>query len=348
MTKLQILTPNQDLQCYFYEPSAVAALSSTSPSGFTVSGSWRTQSDWVVVEWNRDNVFEHPAFRNLPDSDLSGLQLSYRETRTNCIGIDSVLYPTVAWPYLRVWADPGTGEQIYTIPLLANAMPASGSDIPASATFELQGAATAGDYIELAWDEEHYTYQLYGVDTLATAAAALANSINTFSQTMQASANGAAITLTITSSTTGENGNRIGVYGNTYSVPPGTPTENWQPVSQLLSGGASPTQWQVTLNFASITGLDPAGATVPVPMNSVRKMRWTWAADLQPGNFVRTEFEVVVSNWTVSGLNADYQVAGPGSWRVEDDDMSIRYTGQWTTDIGNYSGGSIAYAATAG
>ena len=33
---LQKLTPNQDLQCYFFEPSAIAALSSASDSGFTV------------------------------------------------------------------------------------------------------------------------------------------------------------------------------------------------------------------------------------------------------------------------------------------------------------------------
>ena len=348
MTTIQKLTPNQDLQCYFYEPSAVAALSATSPNGFTVSGCWRTQSDWAVVEWNRDNVFEHPLFRNLPDSDLSGLQLSYQETRTNCIAIDSVLYPTVDWPYLRVWADPGTGEQIYKIPLLANAAPVTGSYTPAAATFALQGAATTGDYIELAWDEEHYTYQLYGTDTLASAAAALANSINTFSQSMRASPNGAAITLTLANGSTGTNGNRIGVYGNVYRAPPGTPTETWQPGWQLLSGGESPAQWQVALNFSSISGLDPTGATVPVPMNAVRKMRWTWAADLQPGNFARSEFAVAVSNWIVSGSNRAYQVAGPGSWRVEDDDVAIVYTGQWTTAIGNYSGGSIGYATTPG
>jgi len=348
MTTLQKLTPNQDLQCYFYQPSSVAALSATSASGFTVSGCWRTQSDWVVVEWNRDNVFEHPAFRNLPDSDLSGLQLSYQEIRTNCIAIDSLLYPTVDWPYLRVWADPGTGEQIYKIPLFGHATPVAPSYAPASATFTLQGAATGGDYIELAWDEEHYTYQLYGTDTLASAAAALANSINTFSQTMQASANGAAITLTLTDGSAGANGNRIGVYGNTYRSQPPAPTEVWQPVWQLLSAGVSPSRWQINLNFSSISGLDQTGATVPVPMNAVRKMRWTWAADLQPGNFVRSEFAVTVSGWTVSGANLNYQVAGPGSWRVEDDDASIGYAGQWTQVVGNYSGGSISYATAPG
>ena len=348
MSTLQKLTPNQDLQCYFYQPSAVAALSATSPNGFTVSGSWRTQFDWVVVEWNRDNVFEHPVFRNLPDSDLSALQLSYEETRTNCIAIDSTLYPTVDWPYLRVWADPGTGEQIYRIPLMGHATPAVGSYTPASATFMLQGAATGGDYIELAWDEEHYTYQLYGTDTLASAASALANSINTFSKSMQASANGTSITLTLADSSTGANGNRIGVYGNVYSTPPATPTERWQAGWQLLSGGVSPSQWQINLDFSSIGGLDDTGATVPVPMNAVRKMRWTWAADLQPGTFARSEFAVAVSNWTVNGSNRNYQIAGMGSWRVEDDDTAIGYVGEWTRALGNYSGGSIRYTTIPG
>ena len=41
-------------------------------------------------------------------------------------------------------------------------------------------------------------------------------------------------------------------------------------------------------------------------------------------------FEVLVSNWTVSGSNRAYQIAGPGSWRVEDDDASIGYTVSYT------------------
>ena len=80
--QLTKLRPDRDLQCYFQTPSAVAALSQTSANGFTVSGCWRQASDWAVVEWNRDNVFEHPALRNLPDGDLSGVRLSYEEVRT--------------------------------------------------------------------------------------------------------------------------------------------------------------------------------------------------------------------------------------------------------------------------
>ena len=53
-----------------------------SANGFTLSGTWRQQFDWAVVEWNRDNVYEHPAIRYLPDPDLSGLELSYLEQRS--------------------------------------------------------------------------------------------------------------------------------------------------------------------------------------------------------------------------------------------------------------------------
>src|SRR5216683_7274977 len=99
---IEKLRPDRDLQCFFFRPSAIAALSSASPAGFTVSGTWRKQFDWTVIEWNRDNVFEHPAFRYLPDGDLSGLVLTYEEERSNCLAMDSSLFPTVDWPFLRV------------------------------------------------------------------------------------------------------------------------------------------------------------------------------------------------------------------------------------------------------
>ena len=155
---LQKLRPDRDLQCYFLEPSAAAALSATSATGFTISGSWRQQFDWVVIEWNRNNTFEHPAFRNLPDGDLSGLVLTYDETRQNCIPLDSTLFPTVDWPSLRIWADPGGVETLYRVPIKSHATPIAGSYQPATATFTLTGTLTAGDWVELAWSLEHYNH----------------------------------------------------------------------------------------------------------------------------------------------------------------------------------------------
>jgi hypothetical protein len=342
---LEKLRPDRDLQCYFERPSAIAALSQAGPTGFHVSGTWRQQFDWAVIEWNRDNVFEHPALRNLPDGDLSGLTLSYEETRENCMAMDCDLYPTVEWPYLRIWAAEDGVEDLYKVRLLDYATAVEGSYTCASAEFVLQGTATTGDYVGLTWLEEHHTHQLYAADTLETAAQAIVDSVNAFSPTMRASRTGTTIRLTYIgagqspeNSTTGANGNRIGVYG--YVA--GAKTEVWAPESARLSGGTSPTKWRVDLDFGDLTDIDER----TVPTQSVRKMRWTYAADFQRVEFERSEFDVEVSNWTVGGDRKAYRVAGPGSRRIEDDSRELAYSGAWQSARGNFSGGSIQHTVT--
>ena len=334
------LRPDRDLQCYFERPSAVAALSNTSVAGFTVSGCWRQQFDWVVIEWNRDNVFEHPALRNLPDGDLSGVRLSYEETRTNCIPMDSALYPTVDWPYLRIWAESGGTETMHQVPL-KNYATAVGDYVDATVQFELQGTPTTGDYIELSWLNQHFNYQFVGGDTLASAVNALAATItaNQAAGAVSATASGTHITLTYQGAP-GSNGNRLGVYGTVH----GARTETWSPAAANFAGGVSPSQWSVALDFAALQDVNGA----EVPTTRVRKMRWTWAADLQSGNFARSEFAVTVTNWNVTGTNLSYAVAGTGSRRIEDDSAAVAYIGTWTETRGNYSGGSIRSATTPG
>jgi hypothetical protein len=337
--QLTKLRPDRDLQCYFERPSAVAALSGASADGFTVSGCWRQQFDWAVIEWNRDNVFEHPALRNLPDGDLSGLQLSYEEARTNCIPLDSTLYPTVDWPYLRVWAESGGTETLYKVPLKDYAT-AVGEYTKATVEFELQGTPTAGDYIELAWLDQHFNYRLAGSDTMETAANALAAAItaNQGAGAVTAAASGTHIVLTYHGAP-GSNGNRIGVYGTVQ----GAGTESWSPSTAKFAGGRSPERWKVELNFSALH--DATGALVPA--TRVRKMRWTWAANLQSANFERSEFSVAVTNWRVSGTKMHYSVAGTGSRRIEDD-AAVVYEGSWVEARGNYSGGSIRWTDTPG
>ena len=329
------LRPDRDLQCYFERPSAIAALSSTSESGFTVSGCWRQQFDWAVVEWNRDNVFEHPALRNLPDGDLSGLSLSYEETRTNCIPVDSRLYPTVDWPYLRVWAESGGTETLYKIPIQDHAAPL-GEYVAPKVQFELLGLPTSGDYIELAWLDQHFNYRLNGNDTLESAIHWLAEAITANQATggVSATSSGPVIELTYHGAA-GTNGNRLGAYGTVH----GAGTELWASAARMFSGGVTPQRWQVTLDFSAL--VDSTGAAVP--MTNVRKMRWTWSANLQERAYERSEFSVVIANWTVTGANRNYRVAGTGSRRVEDDSETVFYEGTWTEARGNYSGGSIRW-----
>ncbi len=342
---LEKLRPDRDLQCYFLRPSAIAALSETGPSGFTVSGTWRQQFDWAVIEWNRDNVFEHPAFRSLPDGDLSGLTLTYDETRTNCIPLDSDLYPTVDWPNLRVWADDGTGEKIYRVPLRNYATAVEGAYQPATVQFQLGGTVSAGDYVGIAFLGEHYPYLMNSGDTLEFALQNIVDGVNAFSPTMKATRSGTSITLTYLgagqtaeSSTTGANGNRIGAY--TYVS--GTKSEQWDAPARQFSTGTSPSKWRITLPFVSLA--DPALGQVP--SHAIRKLRWTYSADLQQGAFARSEFQVQVSNWTVYGTGRNYAIAGPGTRRIEDGAPEVQYQGAWSKGVGNFSGGTIHSTAT--
>ena len=294
---LQKLMPNHDLQCYFFQPSAIAALSSTSASGFTVSGSWREQFDWAVVEWNRDNVFEHPALRNLPDGDLSGITLTYQETRTNCIPMDSDLFHTVPWPFLRVWAPDSTGtEQVYQVPLTSYATPVAGSYNCAYANFTLSGTLTAGDFVGIAYLENSITYQVGGWE--GSAAGVLAQIVLAYASDplLRATSSGDTLTVYYTggvdldaSPTTGANGNTFGVYSFACSATGGTSTLSWDSGAQTLANGTSPTQWQVTIPFHSLSGyIDPDYTTLHAITNpqEIRKVRWTYTAALQAGSFV--------------------------------------------------------------
>jgi hypothetical protein len=351
--QIQKLTPSRDLQCYYFQPSAIAVLSNSTSTGFTLSGTWRQQFDWAVIEWNRDNVYEHPLFRNLPDGDLSGLILTYDEARANCIPLDSALYPTVDWPSLRVWATPlGGVETIYYVPLAAHAQAVAGSYQCAYADFTLSGTVVAGDYVGLAFLTEAYTYQMLATDTLASAAQAIVNSVNAFSALLEATLSGTTIQVyytggaSIAASTAGANGNRFAMYS--YS----TGAATWDAASKNLAQGTSPTTWQVTLDFSALQGTitpDLTGTLYTIPTNFIRKIRWTYAADLQAATFARSEFSVMVANWTVTGTNRTYSVAGPGSRRIEDDDASIVYSGSsWTELRGNYSGGTIQQTTNPG
>lgn len=341
---LEKLRPDRDLLCYFLRPSSVAALSETSVSGFKVSGSWRQQFDWAVVEWNRDNTFEHPGLRNLPDGDLSGLVLSYIDQRDHCIPLDSRLYPTIDWPYLRIWVDTPTGDTLHRVRLRDYASPATGSYAAASAIFQLAGPLTTGDYIELAWDpfsSEHYNYQIAAGDTVATALTNLAAIVNSLSTVVTAQVASSAITLILKDATSGANGNRLGVYGSVS----GARTASWSPAVQTFTGGTSPSSWLITLPFNNLTDFE-TGAVIPA--TTIRKMRWTFSADLQAATYGRSEFLVTISNWTVTGTNGAYAVAGAGSRRIENRDSVISYTGNWAETGGNFSGGSITACTTQG
>ena len=341
------LSPDRDLQCYFLTPSAIAAMSQASPSGFTLSGKWRQQFDWAVVEWNRDNVFEHPSLRNLPDGDLSGLVLTYQDARTGCIPVQSNLVPVVDWDNLRIWATPGgsTTEIVYHVPLAPLASPVSGSMVAASATMTLAASPGVGQRAGLAALEESHSYVVRAGDQLADIATGITAAVNQSSQTFSATSNGASITLTWNPQSQnapyqnllGANGNRITVYGLAESG-----SAIWQQPAANFAGGQFPSTYQFTIDFGALK------AQQGIPTDCIRKMRWTWAADLQQAAFSQTEFQVLISNWTVTGNNRQYSFAGPGSRRIEDTDPTVTYNGSWPLTTGNFSGSKIHSTSNAG
>jgi hypothetical protein len=352
------LSPDRDLQCYFFMPSAIAAMSNASSSGFTVSGKWRQQFDWAVVEWNRDNVFEHPALRNLPDGDLSALTLTYEEERTNCVPLESNLVPVVDWDNLRIWAsDPSTGlETLYHVELFPLATAVEGADIPASAVMTLVAIPTVSsgfNRVGLALLENHHYYSVTSADTLDTIATGIAAAINADNPDFSAISENAVVTITWKSNPDpngygklhGANGNRITVYGFATSG-----QAVWQQPFVMFSGGQFPSKYSFNIDFSSLVGHTDGNPseTVTVPTKNVRKLRWTWAADLQPGSFEQVEYSTVISNWTVTGNNRIYSVAGLGSRRIEDTDAPAVYTDSWSTVAGNYSGSRIHLTANPG
>jgi hypothetical protein len=182
---------------------------------------------------------------------------------------------------------------------------------------------------------------------LAFAIQNIADGVHAFSPTMDAVANGTTITITYNgagqtaaNSTTGANGNRIGA----YTFVSGSATEQWDAQWRLFAGGTSPAKWRVTLPFAALS--DPVLGQVPA--TAIRKMRWTYSADLQTGAYLRTEFQVVVSNWAVTGAGRTYSIAGAGSQRIEDDATQMQYSGAWMNATGNFSGGTIHSTNTNG
>ena len=255
------------MQAYFLTPSAIAALSSATSTGFVLSGKWRQQFDWAVVEWNQDNVFEHPSLRNLPDGDLSGLTLTYQEERTGCIPFQSNLFPVVAWDRLRLWVTGADGsdtvyyvsfaDQPSTDPQILT--PVVGSPQSASATMTLIASPGVGQRAGLAFLEEHYYYTVSSGDQLSDIAAGIAASV--VSENFTATSGGASVIVTCkgtsgNGSLDGANGNRITMYGfSENSVPV------WQTPAAAFSGGSFPSQYQVTLNFGNLWGTTDADST---------------------------------------------------------------------------------------
>src|SRR5258708_30106752 len=191
--------PDRTLYVASFSPqSAIGTLHHASASAFSLSGRFNAITDNVILEWNRDNDFEHPQLRYLPDGDFTGLTLSYDYGHSGVADIASPIFPYIDFPYLNFYAGTGADESLYQVPLKNYATPAAGSsNLPASATVSLGGTLTNSDAVAvLFFGEAHWhTISATGV---ADAIADLVSQINTSSTTMNAAAGSAAGDLVLT------------------------------------------------------------------------------------------------------------------------------------------------------
>jgi hypothetical protein len=334
------LQPNRTIQLRgFDDLGASAALHSATTSSFKVSGVFRDAADFaVLLLYDADNFYEHPRLKYLPDSDFSGLTLTFDVRYTGLMPLDSPKYPTIDWPYLDVIRADGTTAQI---PLFEHATQVGGAYTPAEASFVIEdNGLVAYDRITLWYLNFAFDYIVppeAPTPTAAGVAAALAAQINSVDWEafgtlipLVAEANGA--TLRIVAGRPGADGNLIRM----YAVAKNDRLRTSQPVAEF-SGGSSDATWRISLDF------DQLGIA------SVRQMWLTFAPALADGGALEAaEWEAEFTNWSLTGPESRraLQVAGPGSVRVEEDDAWCRYTGPWPVESGFYSGGYARVTST--
>ena len=165
--------------------------------------------------------------------------------------MDSTLYPTVDWPYLRIWAEAdGRGDAVQGA--ADRLMPWSWTTtLLRLCNLSCRAFRRPGDYIELAWLDQHFNYRLTSDDTLETATYWLAEAITLNQATggVSATASGTHDRPDLPWLRSGSNGNRIGVYGTVH----GAGTELWSPAGRQVHG------WRDACKLAGDAGFLGAG-----------------------------------------------------------------------------------------
>jgi len=337
------LQPDRTIQLRgFSDLGASAAIHSATAEGFTVSGVFRDAADFaVLVLYDADNFYEHPRLKYLPDTDFSGLTLTFDVRYSGLMPLDSPKYPTIDWPFLDVIRPDGTTAKIR---LFEHAVQVSGDYTCASASFVIEdNGLQPYDRVTLWYQNFAFDYivpdQSGPLPTAAEVAAALAAQINAVNWEalgilfpLAAQADGA--TLHIQTTRPGADGNMLRM----YAVAKNARLRASNPVA-IFQGGSSDATWRVTLDFSALG----------IPQ--IRQMWLTFAPPLADGQpFQDTEWQAAFTNWSLSGPEEKraLAVAGPGSVRVEEDDEMCRYEGQWSVETGWYSGGFARRASAIG
>lgn len=326
----------------FDDRGAGASLHSTSSTGFTVSGVFRDPADFaVLVLHDRDNFFEHPRLKYLPDDNFAGVVLTFDVHFSGCATYDSLKFETIPYRSLSYIPTSGTPG---TIDLWANRVgttPISGTWTKASTTVTIAATGGGGGNTAVAFDRVTIWCRNFAFDFIAAggeSATAVATAIESQingaggmdATGIECTRSGAV--LTIRAKTPGDDGNLLRIYTQSK-----TATLTATASSEALSGGSSDATWRISLDFSALG------------LTAVRQMWLTFAPALAYGEYADTEFEAVFSNWTVTGSNKALQVAGPGSVRIGSADAWCSYAGaSWAREAGFYFKGFAQRASTVG
>ncbi|MCC6591617.1 MAG: hypothetical protein IT168_33330 [Bryobacterales bacterium] len=317
----------------FDRRGAAAAFCETSDSGFKVYGTFRDMADFAVLMlYDADNTFEHYSMRYLPDTDFSGMVLTFDVHYDGLQPIDSIKWNWIDWATLDVIRPNGTTGSVR---LFDHATMVSGSHTKASTSFVLGSSLSPWTHVTLWYENIAFDWWGDGSHTPSVSEIlnSLADQINNYDWTgidmpISATVNGALSRLVVEAIRAGDDGNHIRLYARTNGVMFVDPDNaGW------FVGGSSDVTWRVSIDFSAL-GID-----------SIRQCWLTFAPKLPYGEaYADTEWSATFSNWTVADPNGKraLKVAGRGSVRVGSRDAWVSYSegGSWVEEASNQPGGT--------
>ncbi|TAL08395.1 MAG: hypothetical protein EPO02_13000 [Nitrospirae bacterium] len=331
------LQPNRTMHLRgFDDRGSAAALHATTASSFKVSGVFRDAADFAVLMlWDRDCFFEHQRMKYLPDDLFDGITLEFDAHYAGLQPLDSIKFPTIAWPYLSYIATTGDPGTVLLFDY-AGASPVSGTYTKAQTTVTV-AASPAIIYDRVTIWFRNYAFDVIaaGGETASDVAATLVSQINGAGMDdsgIEAEQSGADVI--IRAKRPGRDGNLLRIYCQSK-----TATLTVTPSAEQLAGGSSDATWHYTIP------LDGIGIPLTDGETRIRQLWLTFAPELaDAAPYADTEFVATFTNWSVSGSNAALKVAGPGSVRIGSRDAWCQYTGSsWVEEASNQPGGTGWY-----
>lgn len=326
------LQPNRTIHLRgFDDRGAGASLHHATADSFKVSGVFRDAADFAVLTlWDQDCYFEHPRMKYLPDDLFDGVTLQFEAHYTGLQPLDSIKFPTIAWPFLSYIPTTGAAGTVRLFDYQTTQV--SGTYTKASTTVTV-AASPAVNFDRVTIWFRNYAFDVIagGGESASDVAAALVSQINGAGMDdsgIEATQSGADVV--IRAKRPGRDGNLLRIYCQSK-----TATLTVTPSAEQLAGGSSDATWRFSIPLDGI-GIPTTGGET-----RIRQMWLTFAPELADGAMVDAEFEATFSNWSISGSNAALKVAGPGSVRIGSRDAWVNYTGaSWAEEASNQPGGT--------